>query len=575
MDRPELGALLRLLVNSGRLSAEQAAGLVRRFDLGLLATADLPVSLAELPTRLTTEELAVAMADVAVRLTPKQAAPFLASATKPVTKATPPEVKQFLRERLRDHFRYDYEKRVAKVTSAMANGGDIGVWHKTMAREQHAYVARMMTSGVGRPLAPTEVDTLNGLMKIQQGFLQRFVADVAARRLLGIPHSEAYLINRALQYGGVGWEMWHRGNEAAQTLGKDGYIVYYIAVDDGRTCGPCLDAMNGSPYQAGTDYPRPGQVCAAHGRCRCHLRIVYDEKKWAALATPPTPKKPYDLSDGTRIREEFLAYMESRKQERFETQIKIEDISNEIDGLIHNQKIEMISAPDGWSDEVYERYKGQIKALQAQRQLLYEKDERLNRPFNKVIADIMKVDPADAIKLDLKMVDFTRTKEMKEKVADVKDWMETFVHNNGNSLAVEVHRDKSGRAYALPGSVYLGKEETRGVIAHEFVHNVEYGRGAEARAKRIAFYEDRTAGDPVEKLADAHPGWGYKDHEIFKRDKWMDNYIGKIYAHDNDNRASSEMITMGVQYLWEKPLDFAEKDPEFFDFTVAYVRNTL
>src|SRR5881394_322105 len=106
MNRAELGALLRLLVNNGRLTAAQAADIVVRFDLGEIATAELPVSMSALPMRLPTQELAVAMKDVAVRLTPKQAAPLIEAATRPVTRETPPEVKQFLHERLRDHFRY-------------------------------------------------------------------------------------------------------------------------------------------------------------------------------------------------------------------------------------------------------------------------------------------------------------------------------------------------------------------------------------------------------------------------------------------------------------------------------------
>jgi hypothetical protein len=51
--------------------------------------------------------------------------------------------------------------------------------------------------------------------------------------------------------------------------------------------------------------------------------------------------------------------------------------------------------------------------------------------------------------------------------------------------------------------------------------------------------------------------------------------MGRVYSHDSDTRASSEIITMGIQYLYERPLEFAQKDPEYFDFIIAYLRDTL
>lgn len=281
MTRDELGALLRLLVDTGRITAAQAADLVRRFDLGEWVIADLPVRLSDLPGRLTPEELAVAMQAVAVRLTPTQAARFLSTATRPVTTQTPPEVRRFLRERLRNSFRADYERRVAGITQAMADGGDVAGWQKLMLREQRSYIARQMTAGLGRALAAPELETVNTLTIQQQNYLYRFAGEISARRALGNPYTPAYLQNRAAQYGGVGWEVFFRGNENVEARG-DGYVARYDAVDDHRTCGPCLEAQRNSPYLPSAG-PFPGQVCRAHGRCRCRREIVFDMDAWREL----------------------------------------------------------------------------------------------------------------------------------------------------------------------------------------------------------------------------------------------------------------------------------------------------
>lgn len=284
MDRTELGSLLRLLVDTGRITAAEAAAMIVRFDLGDLAVADLPVRLADMPGRLTPTELAQAIKAVAVRLTPKQAAPFLAAANRPVQTSTPPEIKAFLRNRLASHFRGDYERTVAAYTKALADGGDVAFWHKKMQLETRSYLARMSTAGHGRPLTTTEIDAVSREAIVQQGYLQRWAAEISTRRAIGNPHSEAALQARTALYQGAGWQAYWTAAETAQTLGKDGTIVHYIAQDDGRTCDKCLNAQNGSPYAAGTEYPRPGSgTCRGFGHCRCSLRFEFNMARWQEL----------------------------------------------------------------------------------------------------------------------------------------------------------------------------------------------------------------------------------------------------------------------------------------------------
>jgi len=295
------------------------------------------------------------------------------------------------------------------------------------------------------------------------------------------------------------------------------------------------------------------------------------------LQAKPEPKPAYDLSDGKRVREEFKAETLRTAEKKRELNEQIEGLNVKINETIKRQIAEMDESDGGWSDEVYEKYKAQIKPMQDERKKLYESRDALDKDAQQIFARVAAVPKAEAVKLDLTYPGTFRgsKKEIKQKTGEVQEWLETFVSNGGQTLKVKVDETKTGRPYANLGSISIDKKEGRNLIAHEIAHNIEFIRGAEARAKRIAFFDKRTAGDAVEKMADAFPGYGYQDDEVFKRDKWQHPYSGKIYAYDNDANAVSEVITMGVQHLYEGAAAFAEKDPEYFDFIVSYLRGTL
>ena len=145
----------------------------------------------------------------------------------------------------------------------------------------------------------------------------------------------------------------------------------------------------------------------------------------------------------------------------------------------------------------------------------------------------------------------------------------------GESFEVHVILDKTGRASANRGFVKMGVDSNTATAAHEVAHNVEYARDATYRLKRMKFFESRTAGDTIRKLKADFPTHGYGKDEIYKKDKWQSGYTGRIYAHDSAAHASSEVITMGVQHLYEDAAKFAREDPEFFDFIISYLRRTI
>lgn len=232
------------------------------------------------PARVTVPKLGVDMTMPArgptVELTRKGDGPLIRAPS-----AVPTEVRLFLRERLRNHFRADYERSVRGHTDTLIGTGNVPVWHKNMTREQRAYIGRQYTAGVGRALNSVEIERVNARAMTQQAFLYRFAGEIAAHNLAGRPYSAEYLQARASQYQGVGWGMWFRGNEQVETRG-DGWVCDYIARDDENTCPACLAAEAGGPYLPETG-PFPGEDCHAHGRCRCIRRARYDLNAWKRL----------------------------------------------------------------------------------------------------------------------------------------------------------------------------------------------------------------------------------------------------------------------------------------------------
>lgn len=106
----------------------------------------------------------------------------------------------------------------------------------------------------------------------------------------------------------------------------------------------------------------------------------------------------------------------------------------------------------------------------------------------------------------------------------------------------------------------------KATLLHELSHRLEVAYGEENRVgynpiamATHAFRDARTAGEGIQKLKDLYPNYAYEDHEMAKPDKFVDGYIGKLYAGQ-----STEVLTMGMEMLWfpkygERDIN---KDPE-------------
>ncbi len=101
------------------------------------------------------------------------------------------------------------------------------------------------------------------------------------------------------------------------------------------------------------------------------------------------------------------------------------------------------------------------------------------------------------------------------------------------------------------------------IVVHELGHVLET-RDPAIHAEIRRWYNRRTEGE--------EPSWmgaGYETHEVTRRDAFMHPYIGKEYGVES---GSSEVLSMGIQYFYEKPMEMATQDPDYFDFVYAVLR---
>lgn len=132
-----------------------------------------------------------------------------------------------------------------------------------------------------------------------------------------------------------------------------------------------------------------------------------------------------------------------------------------------------------------------------------------------------------------------------------------------------------GRAYYMPtiwdNSIHMYSIDTEAIVVHELTHWFENLKESEwARKAALDFRKYRSIGFdkavPMKYLGSPH----YDEKEIAYADTFYTDYVGKSYG--DDPSSASEILTMGVQLMYEDPVLFALEDPEYFDFIYGILR---
>ena len=271
MTEDEFVRMLAIAVAQGQISEDEAAELLRRFRADELRPIDLPLPADQAVRGADDDAMWLALLSLLA------AAGF----PRPAARDQMAVLDMAARIRARNVARSTFEQQINVIAGNLTQTGNVQAWHAAMQAQIRTYLSQQMAAGLGRALGPNELAYLDDIVRTQESFLYRYAAELAARAGTGNPFSEAYIANRAQQYAGEGWAAWFEASERELT-GQDGFVVDYIARDDGATCSPCRFAMQDGPYLPGTG-PYPGQVCLGAGNCRCERRPRFAPEEWARL----------------------------------------------------------------------------------------------------------------------------------------------------------------------------------------------------------------------------------------------------------------------------------------------------
>ncbi len=122
--------------------------------------------------------------------------------------------------------------------------------------------------------------------------------------------------------------------------------------------------------------------------------------------------------------------------------------------------------------------------------------------------------------------------------------------------------------------IALGEWDGTGTAVHEIGHSLENHSPGLSDVVR-EFLKYRLKGEAPQKL-NAVLGPTYEDHEVGAKDEFDKAfgehgwYVGKIY-HDG----ATEVTSMGIQRMYDDPVSFCQKDPEYAKLIIGVLRGHL
>ena len=119
-------------------------------------------------------------------------------------------------------------------------------------------------------------------------------------------------------------------------------------------------------------------------------------------------------------------------------------------------------------------------------------------------------------------------------------------------------------------------DKSDGTKIHEFCHFLEH-KNPRMLLNSKAFLKYRTKGEPLISMNQAENTRGYGSHEKTRKDKFFKSYCGKVYSLNGEyySADATELMSMGLERIFENPVEFAKEDREYFDFVIANIRGDI
>lgn len=135
-----------------------------------------------------------------------------------------------------------------------------------------------------------------------------------------------------------------------------------------------------------------------------------------------------------------------------------------------------------------------------------------------------------------------------------------------------------------------------GSLVHEWGHHLQNANPhfLERCAEFLRYRAEKSGGEagkvrPLHKLLPDKP---YGDDEFAISDSFWDAYCGKVYSGQRGKAipvehgskhgpiktydvVDTELLSMGLQYLYVKPIDFLLHDPEYYGFIMSLLKGEI
>jgi|GEM_PF-3821058 len=132
-------------------------------------------------------------------------------------------------------------------------------------------------------------------------------------------------------------------------------------------------------------------------------------------------------------------------------------------------------------------------------------------------------------------------------------------------------RDRSKYVHDY-NTIYFGMAQprVRTTLIHETVHYVEM-QNPNMVNRCIEFLEHRTKGEDEQSLREITGIDKYREDEVTRKDKFFDAYCGKSYRLADGKIFATDILSTGIQRIFERPADFQKEDPEHFNFCLLVI----
>ncbi len=223
-------------------------------------------------------------------------------------------------------------------------------------------------------------------------------------------------------------------------------------------------------------------------------------------------------------------------------------------------------------EEIKHRYEEDIKSLQLDKEALWD---GMNRAIHEVILGEPKTKVDAKLHIDGNYDEVEKYhQQINKKVIQVEDFLSRLcnpeiVGEVNPRITVSITEDKSIKVLGFfsdtNNSIFInGGDVPETVYIHEFGHWLEYNRYIDKKGNE--FLQKRTLGGEFKDTGTYY----------YKPDKFLNPYSGRVYPplkrKNGGYYYANEILSVGLEMLYQNPAKLYRKDPEYFWFIISVVQ---